>query len=67
MRWCVRGRTAGSHTSTGRAARSDFWQLAFHYDRDDRSCEHLFLPTERLLAWWTEHRVAVRHAFAAMA
>ncbi|MFD4906663.1 phosphotransferase [Kitasatospora purpeofusca] len=45
---------------------SDYWQLVFHYDRDDHSCDHLFLPAERFLAWWTERREAVQEAFAAM-
>ncbi|WP_329581960.1 phosphotransferase [Kitasatospora sp. NBC_01250] len=44
---------------------SDYWQLVFHYDRDDHSCDHLFLPAERFLAWWTERREAVQQAFAA--
>ncbi|MFF7990161.1 phosphotransferase [Kitasatospora xanthocidica] len=45
---------------------SDYWQLVFHYDRDDHSCDHLFLPAERFLAWWTERREDVQEAFAAM-
>ncbi|MFB7472576.1 phosphotransferase [Kitasatospora sp. NPDC056184] len=45
---------------------SDYWQLVFHYDRDDPSCDHLFLPAERFLAWWTERRGDVQEAFAAM-
>ena len=45
---------------------SDYWQLDFHYNRDDHSCDHLFLPAERFLAWWTERRVDVQEAFAAM-
>ncbi|MFF4926868.1 phosphotransferase [Kitasatospora sp. NPDC001261] len=45
---------------------SDYWQLVFHYDRDDHSCDHLFLPAERFLAWWTERRADVQEAFAAM-
>ncbi|WP_406209203.1 homoserine kinase [Kitasatospora sp. NBC_01560] len=45
---------------------SDYWQLVFHYDRDDHSCDHLFLPADRLLAWWTERRADVQEAFAAM-
>ncbi|MCX4690048.1 phosphotransferase [Kitasatospora purpeofusca] len=45
---------------------SDYWQLVFHYDRGDRSCDHLFLPAEQFLAWWTERRAAVQEAFAAM-
>ncbi|MFJ4591368.1 phosphotransferase [Kitasatospora sp. NPDC088861] len=44
---------------------SDYWQLVFHYDRDDHSCDHLFLPAERFLAWWTERREDVQEAFAA--
>ncbi|MEV7777739.1 phosphotransferase [Kitasatospora sp. NPDC088351] len=45
---------------------SDYWQLVFHYDRDDHSFDHLFLPAERFLAWWTERREDVQEAFAAM-
>ncbi|MFC5662946.1 phosphotransferase [Kitasatospora misakiensis] len=45
---------------------SEYWQLVFHYDRDDHSCDHLFLPAERFLAWWTERREAVQEAFAAL-
>ncbi|WP_395295262.1 phosphotransferase [Kitasatospora hibisci] len=45
---------------------SDYWQLVFHYDRDDHSCDHLFLPAERFLARWTERRRDVQEAFAAM-
>ncbi|WP_234370976.1 phosphotransferase [Streptomyces sp. XY431] len=45
---------------------SDYWQLVFHYDRDDHSCDHLFLPAERFLAWWSERREVVQEAFAAM-
>lgn len=44
---------------------SDYWQLDFHYDRGDASCDHLFLPAERFLAWWTERRDDVQQAFAA--
>ncbi|MFG2916401.1 homoserine kinase [Kitasatospora sp. NPDC048298] len=45
---------------------SDYWQLVFHYDRDDHSCDHLFLPAERFLSWWTGRREDVQAAFAAM-
>ena len=45
---------------------SDYWQLVFHYDRNDHSCDHLFPPAERFLAWWTERREDVQEAFAAM-
>ena len=43
----------------------DAWQLAFHYDRDDVSCDHLFLEGEPVLAWWCEHRSEVAKAFTA--
>jgi hypothetical protein len=42
-----------------------FWHLVFHYDRGNRSCDHLFLPESRLLSWWTGHRPQVQAAFAA--
>ncbi|MFF2353380.1 phosphotransferase [Kitasatospora sp. NPDC058115] len=45
---------------------SDSWQLVFHYDRADHSCDHLFLPAERFLAWWTGRREAVQEAFAVL-
>ncbi|WJK33774.1 phosphotransferase [Solwaraspora sp. WMMA2065] len=44
---------------------SDFWQLVFHYDRGDHSCDHLFFSGETFLHWWTANRVQVRDAFAA--
>ncbi|MFH8403050.1 phosphotransferase [Streptomyces anulatus] len=43
---------------------TDFWQLEFHYDRDDRSCDDLFLADEALLHWWTERLDVVERAFA---
>lgn len=42
---------------------SDFWQLVFHYDRGDRSCDHLFASGEAFLHWWTANRDQVRDAF----
>lgn len=42
---------------------TDSWQLEFHYDRADSSCDHLFLESEAVLAWWCEHRVEVAAAF----
>ncbi|MEU2956251.1 phosphotransferase [Streptomyces xanthochromogenes] len=45
---------------------TDFWQLEFHYDRADTSCDDLFLADEELLVWWTGHRDDVRAAFRAM-
>ncbi|WP_435185696.1 phosphotransferase [Streptomyces sp. bgisy126] len=43
---------------------TDFWQLEFHYDRSDHSCDDLFLADEALLHWWTERLDAVERAFA---
>jgi Ser/Thr protein kinase RdoA (MazF antagonist) len=42
---------------------NDFWYLDRHYERDDRSCDHLFDPACALLAWWCDHRVEVEEAF----
>ncbi len=39
------------------------WQLVFHYDRGDTSCNHLFVEGEAVLAWWCEHRGEVATAF----
>lgn len=39
------------------------WQLIFHYDRGDNSCDHLFTAGEAVLAWWCEHRAEVTAAF----
>ncbi|MFD9486208.1 phosphotransferase [Streptomyces sp. NPDC059991] len=44
---------------------TDFWQLEFHYDRGDTSCDDLFLADEELLRWWTGHRAEVQTAFRA--
>ena len=41
----------------------DYWQLEFHYDRGDHSCDHLFLSASRFLDWWIEHLDEVRYAF----
>jgi homoserine kinase type II len=46
---------------------TDFWQLEFHYDRDDRSCDELFVADEALLHWWTERLDVVERAFAGTA
>nr|WP_202541517.1 phosphotransferase [Streptomyces sp. SID2563] len=43
---------------------TDFWQLEFHYDRDDRSCDDLFLADEALLHWWTKRLDTVERTFA---
>ncbi|MFI6056002.1 phosphotransferase [Streptomyces violascens] len=44
---------------------TDFWQLEFHYDRGDVSCDDLFLADEELLLWWTSHQGDVEAAFRA--
>jgi Ser/Thr protein kinase RdoA (MazF antagonist) len=41
----------------------DFWHLEWHYERDDRSCDHLFISASALLAWWCGHRSEVSGAF----
>jgi homoserine kinase type II len=41
---------------------TDFWQLVFHYDRADTSCDHLFAINETFLHWWTENQPQVRQA-----
>ncbi|MCG5215478.1 phosphotransferase [Streptosporangium soli] len=43
----------------------DYWQLEFHYDRGDHSCDHLFLSSSRCLEWWTSRRDEVKAAFTA--
>ncbi|MGW1887765.1 phosphotransferase [Streptomyces sp. NPDC001970] len=44
---------------------TDFWQLEFHYDRGDFSCDELFTADEALLHWWTDRLDQVEDAFAA--
>lgn len=46
---------------------TDFWQLEFHYDRGDHSCDELFIADEALLHWWTERLDAVEGAFTGSA
>lgn len=41
----------------------DFWQLKWHYERGDISCDHLFGSASALLPWWTAHRGEVCEAF----
>ncbi|MFJ8661852.1 phosphotransferase [Streptomyces sp. NPDC093795] len=43
---------------------TDFWQLEFHYDRGDHSCDDLFIADEALLHWWTERLDEVERAFS---
>lgn len=42
----------------------DYWQLEFHYDLGDHSCDHLFLSASRFLDWWIEHLDEVQDSFA---
>ncbi|MET9934484.1 MULTISPECIES: phosphotransferase [unclassified Streptomyces] len=42
---------------------TNFWQLEFHYDRDDHSCDDLFIADEALLHWWTERLDRVERTF----
>ncbi|MYW02314.1 phosphotransferase [Streptomyces sp. SID3343] len=44
---------------------TDYWIAEFHYYRDDHGPDSLMLPSEQLLAWWTDHRDDVAQAFAA--
>ncbi|WP_328763164.1 MULTISPECIES: phosphotransferase [unclassified Streptomyces] len=46
---------------------TDFWQLEFHYDRQDHSCDDLFTADEALLHWWTDRLDLVQEAFAGAA
>jgi homoserine kinase type II len=41
---------------------SNFWQLIYHYDRGNHSCDDLFISAEELLHWWTRHSTDVRDA-----
>jgi Ser/Thr protein kinase RdoA (MazF antagonist) len=38
---------------------TDTWFLKLHYDRGDRSCDHLLGRSSTLLRWWTDHRDAL--------
>lgn len=42
---------------------ADFWQLEFHYDRGDSSCDELFTEDEALLCSWTERLYQVEEVF----
>jgi homoserine kinase type II len=44
---------------------SDYWIFEFHYDRGDRGPDALLVPSERLLAWWSDRRGEVERASAA--
>jgi hypothetical protein len=43
----------------------DYWIFELHYDRGDHGPDPLMVPSEELLAWWTDHRDQVQQAFAA--
>ncbi|HEX2143282.1 MAG TPA: phosphotransferase [Glycomyces sp.] len=42
---------------------TSFWILWLHYERDDPTCDHLLVPRENLLRWWTDHYDEVESAF----
>jgi Ser/Thr protein kinase RdoA (MazF antagonist) len=44
---------------------TDFWQLQWHYDKNDHGPDHLWMSGERLLHWWSAHRSQVRTVFTA--
>ena len=44
---------------------TDFWQLQWHYDKNDHGPDALWESGERLLEWWTADREAVRAALTA--
>ncbi|WP_405626835.1 phosphotransferase [Streptomyces sp. NBC_01396] len=44
---------------------TDFWQLEFHYDRGDFSCDELFTADEALLHWWSDRLDQVEDVFVA--
>ena len=44
---------------------TETWQLERHYERDDRSCDHLLARRGDYLRWWTAHRAEVTAALTA--
>lgn len=42
---------------------TDYWQLQFHYNKNDFGADALWESGERLIQWWTEERSDVRAAF----
>ena len=44
----------------------DFWQLRWHYEKADTSCDHLFVSASALLAWWSEHLDTVSESCTAL-
>jgi Ser/Thr protein kinase RdoA (MazF antagonist) len=43
---------------------TDFWQLQWHYEKDDHGPDELWVSGERLLHWWSAHRDQVLAAFS---
>jgi hypothetical protein len=41
------------------------WQLGFHYDRNDPTCDDLFFNDHRLLTWWSANLDTVEATFGA--
>ncbi|MFJ3310393.1 hypothetical protein ACIPSA_46925 [Streptomyces sp. NPDC086549] len=44
---------------------TDFWQLEFYLDRQDRTFGEMFLTDEALLNRWTDRADQVQAAYAA--
>lgn len=42
---------------------TDYWQLQFHYDKNDFAADALWESGERLIQWWSGERGDVRAAF----
>lgn len=42
----------------------DVWQLKYHYDKDNPSCDHLFRSASTLIPWWSHHCAAVTKALS---
>ncbi|SNT60515.1 homoserine kinase type II [Streptosporangium subroseum] len=41
----------------------DLWQLNWHYERHDTSCDHLFISASAMLEWWSTHLELVEQTF----
>ncbi|MFD8560559.1 phosphotransferase enzyme family protein [Streptosporangium canum] len=41
----------------------DLWQLNWHYERHDTSCDHLFISASAMLEWWSTHLELMEQAF----
>lgn len=41
----------------------DLWQLNWHYERHDTSCDHLFISAGAMLEWWSTHLGLMEQTF----